>query len=127
MRKAYRGATVNETLAQNAKQYVNSNGIVTVKNSVVELTPVFLWYQDEAFKGDEKALLEHLKENAEPNLKSALYRGRSFAPTPLNYRPDFYDVKKEAKERLASSRPAPRTTSRPPRQPAPSSGGGYGS
>ena len=30
MRKAYRGATVNETLAQNAKQYVNSNGIVTV-------------------------------------------------------------------------------------------------
>lgn len=128
MRKAYRGVTVNETLEQNAKQYVNSNGIVTVKNNVVELTPVFLWYQDAAFKGDDKVLLAHLKDNADPNLKSALYRGRSFASTSLNYSLDFHDVNKAAQERAAANRPAarprPRTTPQP--QPRPS-GGGYGS
>jgi len=129
MRKAYRGANVNEVLVENAKQYVNSNGIVTVQRSVVELTPVFLWYKDIAFKGDDAVLLAHLKDNAKPTLKSALYRGRSFEATSLNYRLDNYDADKVAADRAASSRaaaarPAPRPA--PQQQQRPRSGG-YGS
>ena len=131
MRKAYRGASVNDVLEQNAKQYVNSNGIVHVANNVVEVTPVFLWYHDTAFDGDDAVLLAHLKSNAEPTLKSSLYRGRSFAETSLNYRLDHYDLDKAAKERAASrqaaSRPRSRPAQRAPQQQAPSGGGGYGS
>jgi len=135
MRKAYRGANVNEVLVENAKQYVNSNGIVSVaRNNVVSLTPVFLWYKDTVFKGDDAVLLAHLKDNAEPNLKSALYRGKSFEATSLNYRLDYYDVDKATADRLASSRAASQSTSRPaPRrappqqQQRPRGGGGYGS
>ena len=127
---AYRGANVEEMLAKNAKQYVNSNGIVIVKNNVVKVTPVFFWYKEAVFKGDDKVLLSHLKDNAEPNLKSALYRGRSFEPTLLNYRLDNYDFTKANKEKLAASKgqrsSRPRAPSPAPRQP-PRRGGGYGS
>lgn len=125
---AYRGANVEDMLAKNATQYVNSNGIVIVKNNVVEVTPVFLWYKEQAFKGDDKLLLNHLKENAKPTLKSALYRGRTFEATALNYRLDNYDVAKANKARAKANRSqgrAPRTPSPQPRQP--SSGGSYGS
>ena len=127
--KAYRGANVEDVLAKNAKQYVNSNGIVFVNNNIVEVTPVFLWYKQYAFKGDDKALLAHLKDNAEPTLKSSLYRGRTFEATTLNYRPDNYDISKANREQAAASRgqrsSQPRVPS-PPRQPQ-RGGGGYGS
>lgn len=126
---AYRGATVEEELAKNAKQYVNSNGIVTVNNNVVEITPVFLWYKEQAFQGDDKILLSHLKDNAEPTLKSALYRGRTFEATALNYNLDNYDVAKANKARAKASKSqgrSPRVPSPQPRQPR-GGGGGYGS
>ncbi len=125
---AYRGSTVEEMLAKNAKQYVNSNGIVTVKNNIVEVTPVFLWYKDQAFKGEDKLLLSHLKENAKPTLKSALYRGRTFEATALNYRLDNYDVAKANKSRAKANKGqgrSPRVPSPQPQQPR--GGGGYGS
>jgi len=127
---AYRGANVNEVLEKSAKQYINSNGIVSVNRGVVEVTPVFFWYRDQAFEGGDAVLLAHLKENAEPNLKSALYRGKSFEASDLNYRLDYYDVDKANQDRIASSRAASRSSSRPAPRPAPPQqprGGGYGS
>lgn len=125
---AYRGATVEEALANNAKQYVNSNGIVTVKNNVVEVTPVFLWYKGQAFGGDDKLLINHLKENAKPTLKSALYRGRTLEATALNYRPDNYDVAKANKARAKANKAQGRSQRVPSPQPQqPRGGGGYGS
>ena len=90
--KAYRGSDVNQKLESNAKQYVNSKGIVSVKKDVVEVTPVFLWYQQAAFGGDNAALTDHLKAYANPNLKSALFRGKNFKSKSLNYRLDSYKV-----------------------------------
>ena len=93
--EAYRGATVDEMLDKNAKQYVNSKGIVAVKNNVVKVTPIFLWYQEAAFGGTDMALNEHLKLHAYPNLKSALFRGKSFGASSLNYRLDEYKAPKQ--------------------------------
>jgi len=91
---AYRGGNVDEMLMKNAKRYVNAKGIVSVKNDTVQLTPVFLWYHQAVFGGDDAQLTEHLKTHAYPNLKSALYRGRTFKSKSLNYRLDNYEVPK---------------------------------
>ncbi len=93
--KAYNGATVNEMLAQNAKRYVNSKGIVAVKGDVVKVTPVFMWYRDIALGGGDMALMEHLKSHAYPNLKSALFRGKTYEMSSLNYRLDDYKIPKQ--------------------------------
>jgi hypothetical protein len=93
--KAYQGATVNEMLLKNAKQYINAKGVVSVKNDLVKVTPIFLWYQDAAFAGQDMVLNEHLKSHAYPRLKKALNRGRSFAAASLNYRLDEYKAPKQ--------------------------------
>jgi|GEM_PF-2169419 len=107
--EAYRGATVNDMLAKNAKRYVNSKGIVAVKGDVVKVTPIFMWYQEAAFGGKDVALTEHLKAYAYPNLKSALYGGKSYEVSSLNYRLDNYDIPKASDQNASRG------------------GGGYGS
>jgi len=101
---AYRGASVDEMLEKNAKRYVNSKAIVSVRNNVVEVTPVFFWYQDNTFQGEDGALLEHLKAYAHPNLKSELYRGKSSKTSSLNYRLDNYNIEKAARQQAGNSR-----------------------
>ena len=119
-KEAYRGATVNDMLEKNAKRYVNSKGIVSVKGNVVKVTPVFMWYQDAAFGGDDTALTEHLKAHAYPNLKSSLYRGKSYEASSLNYRLDNYDIAKSTAYQNSSRGISGGTSSS-------RGGGGYGS
>lgn len=88
--KAYTGETVREALAENARRYVNSKGTVNVDNDVVELTPVFMWYKEDRFGADDQALIDHLQVHADPNLKSALYRGAKFETVKMNYQPDIF-------------------------------------
>jgi len=109
---AYRGSNVQDMLAKNATRYINSKGIVRVNRDVVEVTPIFLWYNNDVFGGEDMALTEHLKAYAYPNLKSNLYRGKSFEAKKLNYRLDNYVVPEAQTESTTRSR---------------SSGGGYGS
>jgi len=118
--KAYRGSDVNKKLEVHAKQYVNSKGIVSVNKDVVEVTPVFLWYQGAAFGGDDMALTDHLKAYARPNLKSALFRGKSFKSKSLNYRLDSYRVPTRVNDSPSSSSSGSFGGSR-------GGGGGYGS
>ena len=102
--KAYRGAIVSEMLDNNAKQYVNAKGIVGVKKNIIEVPPIFLWYQDVAFGGDSLALTEHLKSYAEPTLKSALYRGKTIEAKSLNYRLDSYKISTDSSTSSSGSR-----------------------
>ena len=111
--KAYRGSSVHEMLEKNAKQYVNAKGVVAVRGDVIEVTPIFLWYQNAAFGEDKMSLKTHLKSHAYPNLKSALYRGKGFEANSLNYRLDNYKIPKQETTSY-SSRPS-------------AGGGGYGS
>lgn len=94
--KSYRGNTVEEMLAQNAKRYVNANGIVSVKKDIVRVSPVYFWYKDSIFDAAESAVLEHLKTHAYPTLKGDLYRGKSLKAVSLNYRIDNYEAPSQA-------------------------------
>ena len=88
--QAYRGATVQSQLAKNAKQYINSKGVVSVKKDVVRVTPVFNWYQDKTIGQGDTALINHLSVHAAPKLKAKLSAGKSFKTSSLNYRVDSY-------------------------------------
>jgi len=124
---AYRGSNVQALLERNAKRYINSIGIVRVNNDIVEVTPVFLWHKDILFGQDDKVLIDHLKANAEPTLKSHLYRGRTFASAGLNYRVDNYAAKTTKSRGTEVRQKAPQRQR--PRQQSPQvpRGGGYGS
>lgn len=87
---AYRGSNVEQKLAENAKQYINSKGVVSVKNDVVRVTPVFSWYQNKVFGQNDAALKDHLSAYAAPKLKTKLSAGKSFKTSSLNYRIDSY-------------------------------------
>lgn len=98
---AYRGSIVDERLADKAKEYVNSKGTVSVKKDVVKVTPLFSWYQDKAFGGDDTALLAHLSTLAEPKLKSKLAAGKSFKTSNLNYHLDEFVTQNGGAQRFS--------------------------
>lgn len=102
-RTAYRGSIVEEMLARNAKQYVNSKGVVSVKKDVVRITPVFAWYQDKVFGQDNAALIDHLSVHAKPKLKAKLSGGKSFKMSSLNYKLDSYSPQASTNSYSASS------------------------
>ncbi len=111
---AYRGSNVEEMLATNAKQYVNSKGVVSVKNDVVRVTPVFSWYQSKVIGQNDTALKDHLSIHASPKLKAKLLAGKSFKTSSLNYRLDSYNPPVSSGSYSAQSSGS-------------SGGGGYGS
>lgn len=98
---AYRGSVVEERLANKAKDYVNSKGTVSAKKDVIKVTPIFSWYKDKAFGGDDAALLAHLSVNAEPKLKTKLAGGKSFTTSKLNYRLDDFVTQDGGSQRFS--------------------------
>lgn len=98
---AYWGSVVQERLADKAKEYVNSKGTVSAKKDVVKVTPIFSWYQDKVFGGDDATLLAHLSANAEPKLKSKLAAGKSLKTSNLNYRLDEFVTQDGGSQRFS--------------------------
>jgi len=116
-RTSYTAANVRDELAKSAKLYVNARGIVKVEGQTAHVTPVFDWYKGGVFAASDRAVIEHIRSHAEPNLANKLRRTRELATVKLNYRADNYAPKKpktDRKNRNVRIEPARRT-------------GGYGS
>lgn len=123
--KPYAGDTVNDRLAELAKHYVNSRGIVTPQKRKAYLTPIYDWYKAELFDDNDKTLLTHIKSNASTSLRGRLNTVREIDFTKLNY-----DIDNFVPEKQVRGNDAPRQRQAPQRQPVPSGGsggGGYGS
>lgn len=89
-RTAYQPETVRATLAKAAKTYINSSGIVSAKNGVVNVAPVLTWHADALFDGDDAQLISHLRTHAYPRLATKLGSSSSVESIKLNYRTDNY-------------------------------------
>lgn len=121
---AYTGETVRAELEEDARQYVNSTGIVKVKNQTAFVTPVYAWFQTDLFDDDDTTMIAHIKSHAEPKLSSALYRAKQLDYSKLNYKTDLFELKTASQgnvTRRDGQRKVPRQQTPPP------SGGGYGS
>jgi hypothetical protein len=101
--KSYHGATVHTVLAEAGKTYVNSNGIVRSDNQTAMITPIYLWHKDTLFGGDDAKLIAHVRNHAAPGLASDLYKTRTVAAVPLNYRADNFEVPRQRDNRTRGS------------------------
>lgn len=89
-RTAYQAETVRETLSKAARNYINSNGIVSVDNNIANVTPVLTWHSDALFDGDDGQLISHIRAHARPRLSTKLQSASAVETVKLNYRSDNY-------------------------------------
>lgn len=94
---SFEADSVRDVLAVRAETYVNANGIVTMGNTVAEVTPIFTWYKDLVFGDSDQAIIDFLRTKADPQLKASLFRAQSIETIPLNYTTDRLS-KAKAKE-----------------------------
>lgn len=69
-RTAYEGNTVQASLEEQARAYVNSHG-VRVTRSGVQLSSLYDWYADD-FGGSDEAILRHVSAYADDRLRAGL-------------------------------------------------------
>ncbi|MFT2111862.1 DUF547 domain-containing protein [Marinomonas sp. 2405UD68-3] len=69
--QAYTADNTEKLLEEGAKQYVNHPRGVSVTKNGLTLSSIYSWYQVD-FGNNEKALVEHLKHYAKPELKEKL-------------------------------------------------------
>ncbi len=73
-----------QTLARdNARAYINSSRGVMVERGKLKVSSIYVWFQDD-FGGNDKSVVEHLKQFAGPALASQLSSIRKISK-------DFYD------------------------------------
>ncbi len=69
--KAFRAASLDESLDAAARAYVNDPRGVTVRRNDVVVSKIYDWFIRD-FGGNEKGVMAHLKRFADPKLKAAL-------------------------------------------------------
>lgn len=70
-KQVYSASAMNEMLKQSAKDYVNSIRAVQIASDRLILSRIYDWYKAD-FGGTDQAIINHLKEYANPELKKKL-------------------------------------------------------
>ncbi len=81
--EAYTGANVDQLLAQNARDFINSERGVSLARGGLRLSKIYQWFA--ADFGDRAGLIDHLREYANPSLLADIER----APKVRAYRYDW--------------------------------------
>ena len=77
-KQVYTGKNVDSLFDKAAKEYVNNFRGVTIEGDKLIVSKIYTWYQAE-FGGSELAVIAHLKQYAEPDLKQKLNRFSSIS------------------------------------------------
>lgn len=83
--KSFTGDTVTASLETAGRVYVNAPGAVRASAKETAISPIFLWYQDDLFGGDEAGVRAHILSLADTDLKVALSSAGKIIPAKLDY------------------------------------------
>lgn len=83
---AFSGATVNARLDTLAKDFINSERHVQSKRKGLEISSIYDWNKALVFNGEDAAILAHLREHAEPRLRSRLASSPKIAKYRFNWK-----------------------------------------
>jgi len=104
-RTSFTAANVQKQLATAAKLYVNTDGMVKVKNKTAHVVPVYEWYKADLFGANNQAVIDHIRSHAKPNLAYTLSQARGLKMMKLNYRADnFIPPKPKTSQRISPAR-----------------------
>ena len=73
---AYTASNLEQLLDQGAREYVNHPRGATLKNGKLQVSSIYIWFQED-FEGSKEGVLNHLRKYADPSLAKTLesYRG----------------------------------------------------
>ena len=77
-RDAYTGATIEATLTDAARQYVNGGRGVMFDGGELYVSSIYKWFRED-FGGSDPSVIAHLRSYAEPALAARLSRARDIA------------------------------------------------
>ncbi|MEO0327196.1 MAG: DUF547 domain-containing protein [Pseudomonadota bacterium] len=69
--EAFNGSSINGQLDQAATSFINDPRGVKIKNGKVTVSKIFFWYSED-FGGSDKAILDHIRAFASPELAEKL-------------------------------------------------------
>ncbi len=82
----YTGAKLGEQLDKAARAFINHPRAVSVKDGRITLSKIYDWYSDDFGDGSQKAVVHHIKQYADPKLKSQLAQSSDIADYQYDWR-----------------------------------------
>ena len=93
----FSGSKVEQQLRERGADFVNARRAVKIRSNEAQVPGIYGWYVDRLFDGNPSSLLAHLRELAEPRLRSRLDQTQDVSYQKHSYKID------EAVIRLAPS------------------------
>lgn len=104
---AFTAAHAEGLLDQAARDYINDRRGVEIKDGKLIASKIYEWYEED-FGGSDEAVIEHLREYAEPGLATRLARFGAIDATRYDWSLNAADARfEEMKRRAAGVTPPP--------------------
>jgi len=83
-KKAFKASTVNETLNQAARDFINHPRAVSIKDGELTVSSIYSWFQED-FGENEQDVIRHLQRYARPDLARQLKNIESISDDEYNW------------------------------------------